>query len=102
MYKVERGNAPVAKFFKKLNELSLHSTTLSLPVITIFGNETFLIEEFVQLKYFSNHKISFDYEHGFVEILGKNLWIDMLYPRELVIKGQINAINFNADREGDK
>ena len=75
--------------------LSLPSESLSLPTITILGDKKVVIEQHYQLISFSESEIKLRCNNGVIQISGQSLVIKLMYPREIILEGIINKVNFH-------
>lgn len=65
-----------------------------IPIITIKGNQQFVIENDYTLLSFSEKYIKLDYQQGHIEITGDKLKIKAMFPEEMILQGTIKQIIF--------
>ncbi len=67
-----------------------------LPVITMVGNRSVCIENFDKLIDMSDEKMVIGCKKGKLKILGKELWMLYYTSSEIMIRGKIGEIVFEA------
>ncbi len=65
-----------------------------IPVITVLGNETLTIENFVNIVEYNDEIIRLKLKIGIVAITGKRLEAKNMTQDQITIKGYIEGINF--------
>ncbi|MEI3606850.1 YabP/YqfC family sporulation protein [Pseudogracilibacillus sp. SE30717A] len=75
-------------------QLTLPSDTLSLPTVTITGDNRIAIEQQYKLLSFSETEITLQCEKGTLKIEGNQLMIKLMYPREIILEGSIKEVRF--------
>ncbi len=75
-------------------QLTLPSDTLSLPTVTISGDQRVAIEQQYKLLSFSETEINLQCEKGILQIDGNQLVIKLMYPREIILEGTIKEVRF--------
>ncbi len=78
----------------KRNEPYLTSTTLTLPIITITGTQSLLIENTYSLIEYEHNRIVLQSNEYTIAITGVNLSISFMYPNELMLTGSIEQVVF--------
>jgi len=78
----------------KIDELNLPSKSISLPIITITGTNTLLIENDYSLLEYTKETIKLQCDVYTIQITGVNLMISLMYPDEMVLVGEISNITF--------
>jgi len=78
------------------NKLTLPSDSLSLPTVTITGNNRVAIEQHYKLISFSEKIIKLQCENGIIQIRGDMLVIKLMYPREIILEGNIKEVSFES------
>jgi len=78
------------------HKLTLPSDSLSLPTVTITGNNRVAIEQHYKLISFSEKIIKLQCENGIIQIRGDMLVIKLMYPREIILEGNIKEVSFES------
>ncbi|MEI3611676.1 YabP/YqfC family sporulation protein [Pseudogracilibacillus sp. SO30301A] len=76
--------------------LSLPSDSLSLPTVTITGDKRVAIEQHYKLISFTEKIIKLQCENGIIQISGDMLVIKLMYPREIILEGNIKEVSFES------
>ncbi|MCA0970039.1 sporulation protein YqfC [Halobacillus litoralis] len=71
---------------------------LDLPRITTIGSIHVYIENHTGLLHFSEEEIRIQYKRGQVRISGKGLGIKMMLKEELLLEGELKAVEFFPDQ----
>lgn len=79
----------------KIQGENLPSKTMTLPIMTITGTNTLLIENEYSLLEFSNETIKLKCDAYIIQIAGTDLMISMMYPDEMLLVGKISNITFH-------
>ena len=78
------------------NRLTLPSKNLSLPTVTITGDRQISIEQHFKLLSFSEQEVKLQCEQGVIQIIGDMFVIKLMYPKEIILEGNIKEVNFNS------
>ncbi len=78
----------------KIDELNLPSKSISLPIITITGTNTLLIENDYSLLEYTKETIKLQCDVYTIQITGVDLMISLMYPDEMLLVGEISNITF--------
>lgn len=73
------------------------SITYQMPIIMLYSNNRIVIEQHYQLISFTDTEIKLLCKGGSIQIIGNNLHITIMYPREITLSGVIQEIKFYAE-----
>lgn len=67
---------------------------LELPKITIIGQIHIYIENHQGLVTFTDTELKLNNHKGYIQIIGSSFVIKMMYPKEILLEGTIQEVNF--------
>lgn len=88
---------------KKINELKSNVSeilelpkdiTLDLPKITLIGNIQLYIENHKGIIEYGSFRIRINTNNGIIRVIGKNMLIKTIVTEEIIIYGDIEAVEF--------
>lgn len=89
----------IKQYIKPLLKNDTHLSTnmlLSLPKMTIIGQNHLYIENHQELILFTETKLKLKLHKGYVDITGKSFVLKTMLPRELLLEGIITDIKFHS------
>jgi len=83
----------IRPWFVKYTELP-SDIIMELPKITIIGQVHIYIENHQGLITFTNKELKLNNHNGYIQILGSEFVIKMMYPKEILLEGTIEEVKF--------